>query len=455
MIRFSLRGAALALGLAAFSMSPPVQAQDQPQDQAASFAALEARRDALFQATLADPANLDIAFAYAMTSAELGDFEAAISTLERMLVFAPGLPRIHLELAALYYRIGAFDTAQFHLDEVAKLDLPAPVRARVTEFGAALNREAKPYRFSGSIQAGVQHHSNANLAPNQEAIIIGGLPVTLNPDARAQSDTNLFALAQLHYVHDLPAQGALFEVDTTLYSTYYFDISRLSMNLVEVAAGPSFNLGRFGWDRARLGAYGIVGASTLDGSLYSRTYGLGTRLRTQVSDRVLLDVLAEARSVDYSNSASYPTVSEQSGENYRAQAKLTALLSPDLMALVTAEARFVNGQTDYRSFSAYALSARLNYAFSGPTGGILADAAPWSLSFAVGGLTRDYKGPDPFLNPGLSETDDAYWVEATLGIPLERDFSAYVTAQYLAQNSNYATREYDGTTLTFGVSKRF
>lgn len=425
------------------------------EDTSASFAELQARRDALFQASLADPTNLDIAFEYAMLSAQVGDNEAAISTLERMLIFAPGLPRVQLELAALYYRIGAFETAKHYLDEVRKQELPATVRARVDEFAVAVDREARPYRFSGTIQGGIQTHSNANLAPNQEAIILNGLPFTLGEGAKAQSDSNLFALAQLNYVHDLPAQGALFEVDTTLYATSYFELSRLSMNLIEVAAGPSFNLGRYGWDKARLGVYGILGASTLDGSLFSRTYGVGTRLRTQLSDRTLLDTLLEARSIDYSNSASYPTVSLQSGESYRAQAQLTTLISADLMALFTFEARFVDGEADFKSFSAYALSARLNYAFQGATGGILADNAPWTVSFAIGGLTRNFDGPDPDINAADTENDNAYWIEATLGVPLERDFTAYVTAQYIGQNSNYPTRDYDGATLTIGVSKRF
>src|SRR5687768_2070429 len=55
-------------------------------------ASAEARRQALFQRMLTDPSNLDYAFEYAALSEQVGDLEAAISTLERMLVFAPGLP---------------------------------------------------------------------------------------------------------------------------------------------------------------------------------------------------------------------------------------------------------------------------------------------------------------------------------------------------------------------------
>jgi hypothetical protein len=59
--------------------------------------ALEVRKDALFQQMLHDPGNLDAAFAYAEVSAQLGDYEAAVSALERMLLFNPDLPRVQLE----------------------------------------------------------------------------------------------------------------------------------------------------------------------------------------------------------------------------------------------------------------------------------------------------------------------------------------------------------------------
>ena len=45
-----------------------------------------AKRKVLFERMLARPDDLDTAFAYATLSIQLGDIEAAISTLERMLV---------------------------------------------------------------------------------------------------------------------------------------------------------------------------------------------------------------------------------------------------------------------------------------------------------------------------------------------------------------------------------
>ena len=73
----------------------------------ADQAALQAQKDQLFQKMLANPADLDVAFDYANVSAQLGDNEGAVSALERMLLFNPNLPRVDLELGALYFRMGS------------------------------------------------------------------------------------------------------------------------------------------------------------------------------------------------------------------------------------------------------------------------------------------------------------------------------------------------------------
>ena len=77
---------------------------------------IQARREVLFHAMLQRPDDLDAAFEYAALSAQVGDLEAAISTLERMLIFAPGLPRLQLELGVLYYRMAAFETARGYFE---------------------------------------------------------------------------------------------------------------------------------------------------------------------------------------------------------------------------------------------------------------------------------------------------------------------------------------------------
>src|SRR6185312_12696418 len=76
-----------------------------PQAGIGSVSAINARRGVLFTQMMAQPANIELAFEYAALSSRVGDIEAAISTLERMLIFAPDLARLKLELGALYFRL--------------------------------------------------------------------------------------------------------------------------------------------------------------------------------------------------------------------------------------------------------------------------------------------------------------------------------------------------------------
>ena len=61
--------------------------------------------------------TLDLAFQYATLSSQAGDYEAAISTLERMLIYAPNTPRLQVELDMLYYRIGAYEVARSYFEQ--------------------------------------------------------------------------------------------------------------------------------------------------------------------------------------------------------------------------------------------------------------------------------------------------------------------------------------------------
>ena len=109
-VRFGLATVAVAVALA-FGAAPAAaqEAVDDAQE-------LQAEYDALFEQMFRDPSDLEVTFRYAEVSALLGNFEAAISALERMLLFNPDLPRVRLELGVLYFRLGSFALARTYPD---------------------------------------------------------------------------------------------------------------------------------------------------------------------------------------------------------------------------------------------------------------------------------------------------------------------------------------------------
>ncbi|UOM34067.1 hypothetical protein [Acuticoccus sp. I52.16.1] len=417
---------------------------------------LEARRDQLFLATLNDPDNLDVAFEYALVSAQLGDYEGAIATLERILVFAPNLPRVQLELGVLYYRIGAREMARSYLEAVAaQPNIPAPVRERVQSFLGQIDAQDRRFYVSGQVVGGIQYQTNANAAPGDDTITVNGIPVVLNQDARAAGDWNVFSLARAHFSYDLRNQGDLIEADITNYNSVFGDMRRLDLNLIEAQIGPSFGLGRVGLDEARIGVYGILGANALGHSIYSSTYGGGVRFQSKLMGNLLYDGRAEVRALNYDNSQYYPTVRLQTGEEYRGSARLTGLWSPQWITSLAAGSRIVDARDDFKSFAELSLVGNVTYRFFGPGYGPLDQGVPWALSLTGGTLWRGYWGPDPLIDPNSTEDDYAFWAEAGVSVPIENNFSAFLTGQIRHQASNYDTREYTNAIFTLGLSKRF
>ena len=114
------------------------------------LATIQRRRQVLFQHMLQHPDDLDVAFEYAALSVRAGDLEGAVGTLERMLIFAPGLPRLQLELGLLYYRLGANPTAQSYLEAaISGPNVPDPVRQRVDKLLAGIAKQEDGEDFSG------------------------------------------------------------------------------------------------------------------------------------------------------------------------------------------------------------------------------------------------------------------------------------------------------------------
>jgi tetratricopeptide (TPR) repeat protein len=119
---------------------------------------LQQQFEQAFQHMLLDPANLDKSFKYAELGIQIGDYEAAISALERMLLYNPDLPRVRLELGVLYFRLGSYVIARSYLTRAVKGDnVPDDVRARVAVFLDDIDDRLSKHRFSGSVYGGLRY----------------------------------------------------------------------------------------------------------------------------------------------------------------------------------------------------------------------------------------------------------------------------------------------------------
>ena len=83
----------------------------------ATYSSKKAQFESAYQQLMKNPGNLDLNIQYAEMAVALGDYEAAIPPLERILISNPDVPKIKLELGILYYLLGSYDVAKNYLQE--------------------------------------------------------------------------------------------------------------------------------------------------------------------------------------------------------------------------------------------------------------------------------------------------------------------------------------------------
>jgi tetratricopeptide (TPR) repeat protein len=458
MLRASARtvilvAAALATVPAAHAQNiDPTSRQNVAGSGIADRAGAEARRQQLFQQMLKDPSNLDLAFEYAALSEQLGDLEAAISTLERMLVFAPGLPRLQFELGVLYYRLGSWSTAKSYFTTVLEQPVvPDDVRNSIGAYMAQIDSREQGSQSFGEIGVGLRYQTNANAGPSSPFVDIGGLEFTLDPGALGTPDANAYVTARFHNSIDLASQGDRFDIDVSAYGALYRSEDQLNTGVIDVRFGPNYNLAAIGIDNARLALHGEVGAAILSGDPYTVTAGFGADYIQTLDARTRLTLSASARHEEYFDSDLRPTSSDRSGQRYTAGAKIDYLLTPDVAVFAMLDGTRTNTRQDYLSSWKGGVSAGVVYSMKPPGGG----KDPWALTASIG-VDRELKDAnDPVISLTEAEMTNTGYVSAGLIVPVAESFVLNSSVTYSISDSNYDLSNYDNTAVSVGLSKRF
>jgi tetratricopeptide (TPR) repeat protein len=417
----------------------------------ADRAGLEAQRQAVFQRMLADPSNLDLAFTYAALSEKVGDLEAAISTLERMLVFAPGLPRLQFELGVLYYRLGSWSTAKSYFTTVQQQPATPPeIQAQIGAYLGQIETREKGSVSFGEVGVGVRYQTNANAGPDSPFVNVGGWELVLDDAALGKADTNGFVTARFHNSIDLASQGDRFDIDVSAYGAIYANEDQLNTGVIEVSFGPNLNLASVGIDNARLALHADLGAAMLSGDPYVASAGIGADLISILDARTRLTLSADARHEEYFNSDLRPKSSDRSGQRYSAGAKVDYVLTPDVTVFAKVDTNRTDTEIDYLSSWKVGASGGLIWDFVAPVG----DKGKWAVTLS-GGVSREVADAnDPVISLD-AETKNVAHVGAGLSVPVADKLVLNSNVTYSVSDSNYDLSNYDNTAVSLGLSKRF
>jgi hypothetical protein len=430
---------------------------------------LEAQKEALLQQMLRDPSNLDVAFAYADVSARLGDYEAAVSTLDRMLLFNPDLPRVQAELGALYFRMGSFELARIYLQKAAAANPPPDVRARIDQYLAEIERNQTPYRLSGYFFSGIQYQTDANVAGS--SLILSPIgPVVLGNQFTKQASGSIFASSSVLYSYDMGTQTRdTFDITGVAYLDHYFNslVNRLDLALLEVTAGPRFNFPNgtlIGGNSTSFGPYGIFDETALGWDQYFVGGGFGLEYDQTVWNDLTLRGVFEFREKSFTNAPLRPLSTGLNGSD-----KLVSLQAAKPINATSAlnlEFDYLDQSTQanfYTSMS-YAVAGAYRIRYDDPLG---ITKYQWETSPYVGRLWSNYAAPDPCCVTTTTPATVAYPSGFSSQLTQRWRFGVTQTWQVLANaaivvqlerdiiSSNLPLYAYSNTSVLIGTQIRF
>ncbi len=424
----------------------------QPELSGSALSQAEARRKVLLPKMMADPANLDIAFEYAALSSQVGDLEGAISTLERMLIYAPGLPRLDLELGVLYYRLGAFDSAQSYFEAaLAVPDVPAEVKAKVEPYLVSIKKNQKTDGFNGSITVGARYQINANGGPSSPLVTLNGNQFTINEAGMGHPDANGFVSGQFNYSRDLQGQGDRLLASLNTYGALFAKDGTLDTGVAEVHLGPEFNLQRFEIDNATIGLYAIATGVVLGGNPYLLSGGAGADFEKDIDPRLHVGVKGEYRYDDYLNSTARPLASDGSGHRIDVSTTWQYQLSDAVSAFAVLNGERRATQVGYISNWDAGATLGISWMFDSP----FKQKDPWSMTLSGSVDQRRFDAPDPLINSTTAQVQNTASINGSLTVPFDASWALQATASYAKVMSNYDIDSSQNAAVTLGVTKRF
>jgi len=406
---------------------------------------LRAQADVLFKRMLVKPNDLDAAFRYSDIETKLGDYEAAIGALERMLFYNPKLPRVKLELGLLYFRLHSYEMARSYFNSaVSAPDTPQDVRDEVASFIAQIDRNVVTNQFSMFAQTGLRHQSNANAGPDSSVVQALGQNALLSSQFQRRADWNAFGLTTLHHFYDFGDQNSDgWESDLTAYYARQFHVTLLNLGLVEASTGPRIGLGDL--SGASIHPYILGNEVTLADSGYLSTLGGGASLRLQLPAAITLDPGVEYRDRQFRDSMDYPTASGQTGHQWigyvTGSGPLTTIAGLSLQGRLA-----VTGATaEYQPYAYTDVSAdaSLPYSFTAPA--FARTGHQWTIAPFAGFSYTPYAEPDPIVNPAVTRVDRQWRVGTTLDMTFYQNLGFAVQVGYLKTQStvpNYRTSDF-------------
>jgi tetratricopeptide (TPR) repeat protein len=407
--------------------------------------------EGLYQRVLADPSNVSLTIQYAQLARQMGDYEAAISAYERLLLFNQDLPQLKYELGALYFELESYAAAKTYFEAVlATPNLSPALRNYAQTYLTEVNIRLSPTRTRVYLHGGLRYQTNATAGAGSDIIRLNGAQ-TKNTDARARPDWNGFGLATVDFAHDY-GTGAEDTFEATLGSYYarQFEIERVNLGAADLQAGPRFTIFPESIVGASAKVYGIVNGFTLADDAYSRSLGGGVSARWKYSPRLVMETAVEYRDRRYFNSHEYPDSADQTGDFFSASAGAGGLLYGSTRWFVRVGYEWNDAVKDFwDSQRPYG-----DIGFSTPVA-VPWGYKPWLFSVYGGGSWQDFSKPDPSIDASVTREDWEWHVGLNVDAEFAANFGMRLNVSFQKNESNLPNYTYQNFAVSFGPTMRF
>ncbi len=420
---------------------------------AAAAAARNPEYQALFKRMYADPSNLDVSFQFAELAARLGDYEAAIGALERMLFYNPNLPRVKLELGVLYYRIGGYQVSRSYFEQaIATPGAPPDVQTRVNEFLGEIDKHLTPHKFGAFVHAGMRHQTNANAGPGGLVVRALGQDATLSNESARAADWNTFIVGGVTYSYEVNSSLAA-EASLVGYYAKQEKLSRFDLGLAEIQAGPRFAVPFLPSGSMKL--YGIGTVALLAEDPYYSGPGAGVSTRFAIDGFARFEPSYEYRDREYKNSGFYPTASQLTGNLQSLALAADGTLFGVLPWSARAAAdwnRTDRPENNFNSYDRILADVGFPISFTLPWG---QETRQMVFTPSAGVSRTRYLEPNILVDPNIARLDKEWHASASLDVQLYDRFGLRGQVYYTRTSSSLPNFTMDNLSFSFGPTVRF
>lgn len=427
--------------------------------------ALQERYDVLFQELLRSPVDLDLLFEFAGVSVQLGNYESAISSYERMLLLNPDLPRVKLELGALYYRLDSFEAAKGYLEDAnSDPNLPPQVKERVETYLALIDEASAKSLWFGSLTVAGRYQTNANAGPENIIVRAAGQPAEISDEFQPEDDFSFVVLGNVRNLYrlDMGADAVglpfdnevLWQTDVEAYYSAEVEFRDLNVGLIALETGPQLEVKQSDPDASPwfIRPYFLADFAALGQAPFYWTVGGGFSVTTTIDEWIGVQGWYEIRYRDFNNTDDNPDLDELTGLENIVGLDSNILLTDRLQGRLGAYIDLDSARVDYQANTEYGIYGGLDLLYDSPFGWT---QDLWEASFTATGVLTDYRAADPFVDPDVTRHDREYRLNFLNSVPIYENVSLINQVEWLDNGSNLPNFRFNNLTVLMGATIDF